>query len=557
VADSTITNLNPLNGGDVQAELDVLAVADVSTSETKKITVADAAIAGINAAGEGSIDGSVIIDNSISGLKLEENSVTTRELAADACYTENYLNKSVTQEKLADGSVGTDQLIDGSVTADKLAPGSVTDAAIADRSLDGIKLKLDTVTAAELAPDSVGESELADNSVDTAAVIDGALTTAKYADLSVTNEKLANGIDGQKLSDGSVDTNQLADGAITSDKTAGDFNGSEFLPQPAGTVLAGPATGTDAKPSFRQLTAQDLPTLEANNLPIASTTQLGVIQVGDGLAATAGGVLSINNAVTPETATKITYNAQGLVTGSSSLTPDDIPELSFDQITSGEIGADQLAECAVTGPKICDYATCLMQEDNPGSGDFLGQFWYQPSTAQLRVYSRGSGPENIWLPVGFGALQANNLRWGGTYNADTDTIVTLTSAGTAAGLTAGSGFPAPADGLSGLYFVCETAGSNCTQPNLSGITHSEGDWALCVDQAQGWIHIKTGTGGGGGGAQRLNDLLDVEIGGPASPFGGAGGIEPAVALSRDQLLRYDGTSGLWRNTDILDGGSID
>ena len=80
---------------------------------------------------------------------------------------------------------------------------------------------------------------------------------------------------------------------------------------------------------------------------------------------------------------------------------------------------------------------------------------------------------------------------------------------------------------------------------------------LCVDAAQGWVHIKTGTGGGGGGAQRLNDLLDVEIGGAASPFGGAGGVEPTVALSRDQILRYDGGAGLWRNTDIIDGGSID
>ena len=39
----------------------------------------------------------------------------------------------------------------------------------------------------------------------------------------------------------------------------------------------------------------------------------------------------------------------------------------------------------------------------------------------------------------------------------------------------------------------------------------------------------------------------------ASPFSTA----PAVALSRDQLLRYDGGAGLWRNTDIIDGGSID
>ena len=197
-----------------------------------------------------------------------------------------------------------------------------------------------------------------------------------------------------------------------------------------------------------------------------------------------------------------------------------------------------------------------MQEDNPGNGDFLGQFWYTPSTAQLRVYARGSGPENIWLPVGFGALQANNLRWGGTYDADTDTLVSLTSIGVSEGLTAGQPFPTASDQLSGIYFVCQVAGSNCSQSALNNINHTAGDWALCLDQAQGWVHIDAnagGGGGGGGGAQYLNDLLDVEIGGSASPFSTA----PAVALSRDQLLRYDGGAGLWRNTDIIDGGSID
>ena len=123
-----------------------------------------------------------------------------------------------------------------------------------------------------------------------------------------------------------------------------------------------------------------------------------------------------------------------------------------------------------------------MQEDNPGKGDFLGQFWFtRHQHAQLRVYSRGSGPENIWLPVGFGALQENNLRWLGTYNADTDTIVSLTSIGTSYGLKAGDPFPVPSDPLSGGYFLCQVAGANCTQPNLSGISHDAGDWALCLD----------------------------------------------------------------------------
>ena len=156
-----------------------------------------------------------------------------------------------------------------------------------------------------------------------------------------------------------------------------------------------------------------------------------------------------------------------------------------------------------------------MQEVNPGQGDFLGQLWYTPSTAQLRVYSRGSGPENIWLPVGFGALQANNLRWGGTYDADADKLAVLTAIAVSEGLTAGQAFPAPTDSLSGMYFICQVEGSSMAQPNLDGITHTAGDWALCLDQAQGWLHIDAngGGGGGGGGAQFLNDLLDVTISG--------------------------------------------
>ena len=58
-----------------------------------------------------------------------------------------------------------------------------------------------------------------------------------------------------------------------------------------------------------------------------------------------------------------------------------------------------------------------------------------------------------------------------------------------------------------------------TQADLNGIAHTAGDWALCLDATQGWIHIdaNAGGGGGGGGAQFLDDLLDVTIGGTGGP----------------------------------------
>ena len=560
MADRRISELNSIQADELQPDVDLLVVVDVSTNETKNITPAALAEGSVGSLPDGSIPGSAIELNSLTGEHLQENTITERELA--------------------DGSVGTNQIIDGSITEDKFDPnidlGNIAignnsidgnqikedaidgDYHIQNRTITGIKLVENTITSAEIAADAITSEELADGSVDTGAIQDNALSTSKYQDLSVTNEKLADGIDGSKIVDGSISGDKLEPGTIGGG-AIGDIELGSLPDAPANNFLAGPIIGVAAPPVYRPIDPQDLPAARENVKGAVS------IPADGGLNVTATGELGIANSVAPATHSVITYDQHGLVTSGRdlehsdlpALTPEDMPELSYDMITSGEVQLGSLAECAVTGPNICDYATCLMQEDNPGKGDFLGQFWYQPSTAQLRVYSRGSGPENIWLPVGFGALQANNLRWGGTYNADSDTIVTLTSAGSAAGLTAGSQFPAPTDGLSGLYFVCETAGSNCTQPNLSGITHSEGDWALCVDAAQGWVHIKTGTGGGGGGAQRLNDLLDVEIGGAASPFGGAGGVEPTVALSRDQILRYDGGAGLWRNTDIIDGGSID
>ena len=183
----------------------------------------------------------------------------------------------------------------------------------------------------------------------------------------------------------------------------------------------------------------------------------------------------------------MTVDQWGSVVAGSQLTIDDIPGVNAEDIV-GEIGTGVLGECAVEAPNICDYATCLMQEDNPGAGDFLGQFWYTPSTAQLRVYARGSGPENIWLPVGFGALQANNLRWGGTYNADTDTIVSLTAIGVSEGLTAGAPFPHQQTSRSASTSFVQVAAVTRSQPNINNINHTAGDWALCIDQAQGWVH---------------------------------------------------------------------
>ena len=568
MADKKITQLNQLASADVAA-LDVAAVADISANETRKVTVPDLVQAGVRMMPPNSIPGSKLENDSVSGDKLQQHSVTggpTGEIALDTITSDNIADNAVGADELADNSVDTPAIQDGAVTGDKIAA--------------------DTITSFHIAPNAIGADELADNSVDTGAIQDGAVTGAKLdpaaydRGLDLTNEKvgITNSVapgtqagitwDEQGLITGATDPIPPEDLPIATQTTVGAVS----VPADGGLSVTGtgaigiantvtPGTNTKITYDRHGLVTAGEP-LEGTDLPLATETTPGAVIVPS-VDADGDTALDINNGslthsesgVTPGVYPKVSVNKYGHVIAGFELEASDIPDLSFDQITSGEIGEGLLGECAVNAPNICDYATCLMQEDNPGRGDFLGQFWYTPSTAQLRVYSRGSGPENIWLPVGFGSLQANNLRWGGSYDADTDTITVVTSIGTSNGIIAGQPFPAPTDELSGLYFICQTPGNSMTQDNLQGINHTSGDWALCVDAAQGWIHIdvNAASGGGGGSAQYLNDLLDVEIGGSASPFSTA----PAVALSRDQILRYDGGAGLWRNTDIIDGGSID
>ena len=570
MADRKISELQPLAQFDIRSA-DELAVADRSASETRKVTVPDLTQAGIRLMPDNSINGSKLEDNSVENGKLVDQTIiggSNGKIAFD----------TITQENLAPGSVGFSELQNNAVYT----------AAIQDNAVNGDKIADDAVETRHIAFDAVGPDELANNAVDTAAIQNDAVTGEKLNSnafdrgIDLTNDKvgITNSItpgtqagisyNEQGLITGVVDPIPSADLPIATQTEIGAVS----VPADSGLGVTGtgalfidnnPTAGTYTKVTIDEhglVTLGGL--LQPTDLPLATSTTPGAVIVpatdADGdtaldIAGT-GDLTHATSGVTAGTYPKVTVNKYGHVTNGAQLQASDIPEISADKITSGEIDSDLLAECSVTAPKICDYATCLMQEDHPGPGDFLGQFWFTPSTAQLRVYARGSGPQNIWLPVGFGALQADNLRWLGTYDADTDTIVSLTTIGQSYGLSAGDSFPVPTDALSGGYFLCQVAGNNCTQNDLTGITHDPGDWALCIDGTQGWIHIDAapggGGGGGGGGAQYLNDLLDVTIGGVGGPFSTA----PAMTLAGNQLFKYDSGSGKWRNTDRVDGGDF-
>ena len=537
MASLTISQLAALLGADVVAA-DVLAIVDVSASETKNIRVDQLALALTPLFPDGSIPiekvDFTIPPDSIGTLELKDGSVTAVKLADNS--------SAIVGPRPITGGAHVGQLCidDGIIYVwDGTAWATFDTAnAVIDIVYDSGPVVLDFVkTGNEVAVTTAFQPTTGPAEFVAGPTASGGIVTYRQIvglDLPVASdiERGAVQVDGNGLvMDG--DTLALSNVVAPSNGTFHIVDYDEH-----GQVVAGRI-------------------IEPSDLPIATSTTNGICRPGTGLTVDAGGALNHKNFAAPGTYPKVTVDSEGHVVAGLQLEEDDIPTLSADKI-NGEIVAGGnliLGDCAVEGPNICDYATCLMQEDFPGDGDFLGQFWYTPSTAQLRVYARGSGPENIWLPVGFGVLAQQNLRVGFTYDATTAKILTTTSYGTIAGLNTGDSIPNPTDELVGIYGICVTPGNAITVPNLTGTVHTPGDWILCLGETEGWVHIDVTNngGGGGGGAQVLNDLLDVTI--------NDGTIDtidldpvPAVALEDGQLLKYRSSDGMWRNSNIIDCG---
>ena len=420
MADKSISDLRELGLSGVRAN-DPLAIVNVGASETMKIQVKTLIQAGVQFIDDGSIPGIKVDFNvppeSIGTLELADHSVTAIKLAdGSVCILgagEPLNGASYQGQFYLDTATSKLYIWDGNTWVKAKAAGSVNEIeGFTSTGLPGVTVAAvqedDKVTIGAILPETTGAAQFAAGPTNGAGPITARPIVGADLPTATGTEKgavVVNG-DGLRMSGDQIEIDN--DVFEQTQRSLVTYNEKGLV--------------TGGSP------------LEASDLPAATPDGIGGVKPGPGLEVDVDGTIGHPTIVTPGTYPKVTVSETGHVVAGLPLEASDIPELSFDQITSGEIGEGVLGECAVNAPNICDYATCLMQEDNPGKGDFLGQFWYTPSTAQLRVYSRGSGPENIWLPVGFGSLQANNLRWGGSYDADTDTVTVVTSIGTSNGI---------------------------------------------------------------------------------------------------------------------------
>ena len=483
MADTRISDLPALAGTDLTGT-DVLPVADLSASETKKLTAKDLVQNGVG----------LIDDGTIPGAKLVADSVTAAQLAPD----------SVTDSELADNAVDTAAIADAAVTNSKIAAG-----------VDGAKLTDDTVTAAKIPAASL------DRGIDK--------TTGAIGHTNAVTAGTSAGItfDAQGHITGTTALGP-ADLPIATDSTIGGVS----VPAASGlTVTAAGALGHDSAITPATLSGvtvnatghvTGLVALQGADLPAATPTVKGGVSVpGPGLQVSGAGALTHSDSgVAAGIYQSVTVNALGHVTAGGGLSAAMVPGLDASKITTGTFDPARIGDDSLTNLKFADYATVLIQEGEPAGTDFYrGQFWYRESDAQLRTWSG-----NSWIPVGFGRLSEENLRFCGTFDASTGQVVQITPLGATAGIAAGAAIPAATNPLTGAYLVCAVPGT------YAGVVYDAGDWVLCLGQAEGWVRIDT-LSGGGSSTLNLGDLLDVTI---------------TTAANGDTLI-YDSASNKWVN----------
>jgi len=554
VADAAITDAKLATGID-GAKLTAGSVADaalatgIDGAKLKADSVTAAAIApdAITASelADDAVDTAAVKDAAITdaklatgidGAKLKADSVGTAAIATDAITAVELAGDAVDTAAIQDGAI-TDAKIT-SVNGAKLAAGTVPDSALAS-GIDGAKLKAGSVTDAALAS-GINGSKLSPASVSNAALasgIDGAKLTADTVSASALSPASFNrGIDRTGSAIGH--TNAVAAGTsagITYD-AQGHVTGAVPLAATdlpiataatVGAVSIGSGSGlvvgtggavvhsnsvTPGKVSGITVDAQGHVTkqeaLVATDLPKATTSAIGAVSVpvaGELTVDAGGAVAHKTSGIAAGTYTKVTVNATGHVTASQALEATDLPGIPAEKITSGTLDVARLAHQSIGPDLLKNYTVSYIQEATPPVSDptnHVGRLWYQESTGQLHMFNG-----NSFMPVGFGRLSDENLRFCGTFNATAGQAIDLTDFGVAAGLTPAAALPAASTKLTGAYLVVTIPGTH------DAIAYDNGDWILCMGTQ--WIRVDT-LNGTGSATIKVSDLLDTTITTPAS-----------------------------------------
>ena len=389
-------------------------------------------------------------------------------------------------------------------TQNVIVAGNVDSATISGANIISASL-----ISANYGAGSVVEAAIGTSAVTTGKIVDSGITAIKLANDSSTiveaGPPASNGIfTGQHYFDEQSKYDYIWDGAAWQRQAALEdltFTGAapisfavtypdlysasiatELTAQNAATILAGPATGAAAAPTFRALQATDL--------PVATSGTVGVVSPGAGLAVNVLGSMNhSNSAIAGTYAGAVTIDAQGhVVTAQAALAAEDVPDLDASKIISGTFSSTFLGENSVTASQLADYGIAQVSESAPVP-EFAGQWWINPNdrAAYIWVGEVAPVPNGYWLNLGYGSPTQINLRFGGTYNASGNTVASINSYGIEAGLTIGQGLSSPNTSNNGVYLIVTASGTG-TAPAPTE-TLSIGNWVLSEGVGASWTKI--------------------------------------------------------------------
>jgi len=524
-----------------------VTTAKVDAAGLGTAAIADSAITAIKIA-NGTITSGKFQAGAVDTAAIGTSAVNTDELAASAVTYAKIQNVSATDKLLGRATAGAGNveeitltaagraLIDDASASDQrttlglgsLATQSGTFSGTHSGTSSGTNTGDQTITlTGDVTGSGTGSfaASIATDAVTTAKIATGAVTTDELGAASVTAAKLAansstvvsgnapTGVGafvGQQWINTNTGFGYSWDGSIWAQQAGvQSFAFSDSTPltfsaavssaglatvttgldtQTAATVFAGPTTGSAATPTFRALAGTDL--------PVATSVANGVVRPGTGLTVAGTGVLNHSNSATPGTYTKITIDAQGHVSAASNLIAADVPNLDASKITTGTFSGSFLAENSVSATQLADYGIAQVSESAPVP-EFAGQWWVNPSdrSAYIWIGTVNPAPNGYWLLVGYGSPTQLNLRFGGTYNATTNLVVSLNQYGTEAGLTIGQGLGAPNPQNNGVYLIVTTAGTGTTPAPIASL--AAGDWVLSQGTGPNWTKIAVVSGATG------------------------------------------------------------
>ena len=449
MADLRISELATLAGANLAAG-DFVPVADVSASESKKITVVDLVGNATTLIADATIPGAKILFGSatIPGTALVNTSVGTTQLANDA----------VTPSKIADEA-----------TVDLVTVLPLTGAFVGQLALDTNNSKVYCWNGSSWVSFKAAGSV---NSVigDSGSVVNVVVNTSgDEVTISTTLDNTsaaAQFLAGPSGTAGAVSYRTIAGGdlptATTSAKGAVQVNGGGLTISTDTIQIDNTVTANTSEHHVVQYNAQGLVTagrvIQASDLPPAADGVIGAVAPGSGLEIDGAGTLDHSNSTTPGTYTKVTIDEQGHITVGASLAAEDVPDLDAAKITTGEFDGDRLANGVVTGAKLADASTVQFGGAGSTAGivtfptaQFKGQYFWDELNGDLYIWS-GSA----WLPV---TITSGEVIFAGTYDASVNQIDSTTAAGSALGLTIGAALPAASDTNNRYYLVVSVSGT--------------------------------------------------------------------------------------------------